>query len=216
MMTKTRRAAALIGALCAAGGMLAACGGSHKAADASVVLTRPAGPSWQTDRLYRFAPPRGPKEKDFYLHSGHSRPIVGTSRYGCNPLPKPIGIKNLDKALASHPMASLIVDALPKTAQGSVVFVTTRSALGHLGSIPGYTLDVVLRGVPLGEVKKSGTATVPHIGKYPYTAIKRYRVGPGEPGLLLDVGQVEEIDGRWVPFLTFGTSMNGAVTLAKC
>jgi len=113
-------------------------------------------------------------------------------------------------------MASLIVDALPKTAQESVVFVTARSALGHLDSVPGYTLGVVLRGVPLGEVKKSGTAAVPHIGKYPYTAIKRYRVGPGEPGLLLDVGQVEEIDGRWVPFLTFGTSMNGAVTLAKC
>jgi len=216
MMTKTRRAAALIGALCAAGGMLAACGGNHKAADASVVLTRPAGPLWQIDRLYRFAPPRGPKEKDFYLHTGHKRPIVGTSRYGCNPLPKPIGIKNLDKALASHPMASLVVDALPKTAQESVVFVTTRSALGHLGSIPGYTLGVVLRGVPLGEVKKSGTVTVPRIGKYPYTAIKRYRVGPGEPGLLLDTGQVEEIDGRWVPFLTFGTSMKGTFTLAKC
>jgi len=215
-MTKTRRAAALIGAFCAAGGMLAACGGGHKAAAPSVVLTRPAGPLWHTDRLYRFAPPRGPKEKDFYLHTGHKRPIVGTSRYGCNPLPQPIGIKNLDKALASHPMASLIVDALPKTAQESVVFVTARSALRHAGSVPVYTLAVVLRGVPLGEVKKSGTVNVPHIGKDPYTAVKRYQVGPGEPGLLLDTGQVDEIDGRWVPFLTFGTSMDGAVTLAKC
>jgi hypothetical protein len=226
-MTKTRRAAALIGALCAAGGMLAACGGSHKAAAPSVVVTRPNTPAQE----HIYAAPGKPLEyhgkpvtiQMMLRGEGKSDPppltkgqpdryddvtgvkygsyylVAGTNRVGCDPLPKPVPLASVQAAVAKHGIVDAAFLALPKAAREAITEVTSSGpqTVAQSDGLPEHNVLFLVRGVRLGS---------------PTAKTERYRLGPTQPGQVVIDVDLHEVDGKWRSALPFIQ----AVTIARC
>lgn len=210
------RTGAAVAALAAAGGLLAACGGGHAAAAPSVVVSRPNTPA-ADGYAYDGKPvtiqmalrgdftenepvsTKADKNGVYSVGSGYAT-LVGSPVDGCNPLPKPVPAKTVQAVMARHGIVDVAFRFLPKVAQESLTWATDKGPEGKTAhGYPKYSIFFLLRGVRVG----SATAKT-----------ERYRIGPDEPGLLVDQVTLDDRGNGWavIPQQTF----QDVVSLARC
>lgn len=210
--TKTRTAATIVLAAAAAMG-LAACGTTHRAAVVeSVVVSRPNtvsalgftldGKPITIQHALRGGPilTEASADNTASLSNGRTT-LVGTSEAGCHPLPAPIPLAKVRQVVDHHAIVEVAFDSLPKVAQESLTFVSSKGRETRTANGSGvYNVLFQLRGVRIG----SATART-----------ERYRIGPDEPGVLFEDVIVDEGRTGW-HVLPRTVHAPGIVTVARC
>lgn len=210
-MSKTRTAATI--ALAAAAALaLAACGTTHRAAvPESVVVSRPNTPAadgWTTstgEPLPIQEAMRGhaivtAATKTAVWHTDVPEVVLAGSRNIACPLPPPLTAAAAKKAVSANGVADVAWLSLPPVERASVTMIAIeRSATTAQDGAPSDAVAFLVRGVRIGS---------------PTARTERYRVGPDEPGLLLEDRVLNEVRGRWqlIPQETFPS----IVTETRC